>query len=285
MLSIVRRLLLISDNQESFANLLSMKFIITNLLLLLSTPVLFAQLNEADTTNWQYRLTATGIILGGNVNDFISSSRAELAHNGAQWGVFSGTSYTYKNRDHEVTTNDITSRNILYYGQRKRAYPFLLGAVSKSLRRGIDFQYQVGPGVAYRLLNDRHNFMRIGSGITYESTRYVGNEFINYESTSTIINKWRLLTFVSGTQLIGKNGMRLVYELNWQPSLNTNNTRLYALAGAEVPLSRFVALRGNIEYIYENVVLVERSKYDFLLTFGITITNIFRTKSEEIEED
>ena len=277
--------MLVGDNRESSTNSLSMKSIITCVLLLVTTPVLFAQLNEADTTNWQYRLTATGIILGGNVNDFISSSRAELAHNGARWGVFSGTSYTYKNRDHEVTTNDITSRNILYYGQRRRAYPFLLGAVSKSLRRGIDFQYQVGPGVAYRLLNDRHNFMRIGSGITYESTRYEGKEFINYETTSNIINKWRLLVFTSGTQLVGKRGTRLVYELNWQPSLNTNNTRVYALAGAEVPLSRYIALRGNIEYIYENVVLVERSKYDLLFTFGVTITNMFRTKSEEIEED
>ena len=262
-----------------------MKLIITGLFVLLSTHLLFGQINEADTTHWQYRLVATGIILGGNVNDFITSSRAELAHNGARWGVFSGTSYTYKNREHEVTTNDVTSRNILYYGQRKRTYPFLLGSLSKSLRRGIDFQYQIGPGVAYRLLNDRHNFLRIGGGVTYESTHYEGHEFENYMSTSNVINKWRLLTFASGTQLIGKSGMRLVYELNWQPSLNTNNTRFYAVAGAEVPVSRYVALRGNIEYIYENVVLIERSRYDFLVTFGITITNIFRTKPEEIEED
>ena len=262
-----------------------MKCIITSLFVFLSTHLLFAQLNEADTTHWQYRLTATGIILGGNVNDFISSSRAELAHNGQRWGIFSGTSYTYKNRDHEVTANDVTSRNILYYGQRRRIYPFVLGAVSKSLRRGIDFQYQIGPGVAYRLLNDRHSFMRIGSGITYESTQYEGREFINYEGTSNVINKWRLLTFVSGTQLIGRHGMRLVYEMNWQPSLNTNNTRFYGLAGAEVPITRYVALRGNVEYIYENVVLIDRSKYDLLFTFGITITNMFRTKPEEIEED
>ena len=139
--------------------------------------------------------------------------------------------------------------------------------------------------MAYRLLSDRHNFLRLGGGITYESTRYESHEFVNYESTSNILNKWRLLTFASGSQIIGKNGVRLVYELNWQPSLNTNNNRFYAVAGAEVPVSRYVALRGNIEYIHENVVLVEHSKYDLLFTFGITITNIFRRATEEIDED
>lgn len=253
-------------------------------LLLISCPLL-AQINEADTTRWQYRLTATGIILGGNVNDFVASSRAEIAHNGPRWGIFSGTSYTYKNREEVVTTNDVTSRNILYYGHRKRLYPFLLGAFSKSVRRGIDYQYQVGPGAAFRLLRERHNFLRVGSGITYESTRYEGNEFINYETTSYFINKWRLLAFASGTQLIGKKGVRLVYEINIQPALSTNNHRYYAIAGAEVPVGRYIALRGNVEYIYENVVLLDRSKYDFLVTFGITITNIFRNVSEEVEED
>ena len=262
-----------------------MKFISICLFLFLSSHLLFGQLNEADTTRWQYRLTATGIILGGNLNDFISSSRAELAHNGPRWGIFSGTSYTYKNRDEEVTANDVTSRNILYYGQRKRVYPFVLGAITKSLRRGIDFQYQIGPGAVYRILSDRHSFLRLGGGITYESSRYVGNQFENYAGTSNIINKWRLLAFASGTQVIGKRGMRLVYELNYQPSVQSNNTRVYAIAGAEVPISRYVALRGNLEYIHENVVLVERSKYDLLLTFGITITNIFRNQAEEIEED
>lgn len=262
-----------------------MTYRLTLLFIILSAPRLLAQLNEADTTHWQYRLTATGIVLGGNINDFIASSRAELAHNGARWGVFSGTSYTYKNRDHEITTNDVTSRNILYYGQRKPTYPFVVADFSRSLRRGIDFQYQFGSGVAHRLLRDRHNFLRVGLGLTYESTRYVGNTFENYDGMTNTINKERLLTFVAGTQLIGEKGIRLVYELSWQPSLNIRNTRSYAVVGAEVPLSRYVALRGNIEYLHESVVLVERSKYDLLVTFGITITNMFRARIGEIEED
>ena len=264
---------------------LLMKPLFTGLFLFLSVSVALAQLNEADTTHWQYRLTTTGIILGGNVNDFISSTRAELAHNGEHWGIFSGTSYTYKNREEVVTTNDVASRNIFSYGQRKRAYPFVVGDFSRSLRRGIDFQYQVGPGMVYRLLNYGHTFMRFGGAVTYESTRYAGTEFDNYAGRGNTINKWRLLTFVAGTQEVGKNGVRVVYELSYQPSFTTNNTRSYALIGAEVPLSRYVALRGNLEYINENVVLIDRSRYDLLLTFGVTITNMFRAKAGEAEED
>ncbi|AMR26353.1 hypothetical protein A0257_04050 [Hymenobacter psoromatis] len=45
----------------------------------------FGQINEADTTRWQYRVAATGILLSGNVNDFITSARAEVAENGPRW--------------------------------------------------------------------------------------------------------------------------------------------------------------------------------------------------------
>lgn len=245
----------------------------------------FGQINEADTTRWQYRLTSTGIILSGNVNDFISSSRAELAHNGSKWGLFSGTSYTYKNRDHEVTTNDVTSRNILSYGQRRRVYPFVIVSLAKSLRRGIDFQYQIGPGIVYRLFGTQQSFMRVGTSAIYESSRYAGNEFENYTGTSNMINKWRLQSFIAGTQTVSGGRLRLVYEVSWQPAFQGNNNRVYALAAAEVPINRYVALRGNLEYIHENVVLIDRSTYDLLVTFGVTITNIFKNKGEEIDED
>ncbi|GAB3926130.1 DUF481 domain-containing protein [Larkinella terrae] len=232
-----------------------------------------------------YRLTSTGIVLGGNLNDFISSSRAELAHNGPKWGIFSGTSYTYKNRDHEITANDATSRNILSYGQRRRLYPFVIVSIAKSLRRGIDFQYQLGPGAAYRVFGNQQNYLRIGSAVIYESSHYAGNNFENYDGTSHIINKWRLLTFVAGTQTLPGNRMRIVYEVSWQPAFQGPNNRVYALAGAEIPISRKVSLRGNLEYTHENVVLVEKSKYDFIVSFGLTLTNIFKNRNAEIDED
>lgn len=261
-----------------------MRLIITSLFLVFSFSA-FGQLNEVDTTRWQYRLTATGIILGGNVNDFISSTRAELAHNGPTWGLFSGTSYTYKNREHEITTNDVTSRNILSYGQRRRIYPFAIVSVVKSLRRGIDFQYQVGPGVAYRVFGNQQSYLRLGSAIIYESSNYEGDRFENYNGTSHTINKWRLQAFAAGTQTLPGGRMRLVYEVSWQPAFQGPNNRVYALAGAEVPISRKVAIRGNLEYIHENVVLLEKSKYDFIVSFGLTITNIFKNNKEEIDED
>ncbi len=261
-----------------------MRLFITSFFFILSFSV-FGQLNEVDTTRWQYRITATGIILGGNVNDFISSSRAELAHNGPTWGLFSGTSYTYKNREHEITTNDVTSRNILSYGQRRRVYPFVIVSLAKSLRRGIDFQYQVGPGAAYRVFGNQQSYLRLGSAVIYESSKYEGNSFENYAGTSHTIDKWRLQAFASGTQTLPGGRVRLVYEVSWQPAFQGPNNRVYALAGAEVPINRYVALRGNMEYIHENVVLVEKSKYDLLLTFGITITNIFKNKGGEIDED
>lgn len=198
------------------------------LLVTLCVPA-FSQVNEADTTRWQYRITATGLILGGNVNDFVGSSRTELAHNGPQRGFFSGTSYTYKNREHEVTTNDVTSRNILSYGQRRRFYPFVLVSLAKSLRRGIDVQYQVGPGVAYRVFGTQQSYLRLGSAVLYERSNYAGNRFENYDGTSDVISKERLQVFAAGTQTLPGDRMRLVYEVAWQPAFQGHNLRVNAL--------------------------------------------------------
>jgi len=156
---------------------------------------------------------------------------------------------------------------------------------SKSLRRGIDFQYQAGPGAVYRVFGNQQSFMRVGSAVVYEHSRYEGDRFEDYAGTSDVINKWRLMAFVAGTQTLPNGRMRIVYEASWQPAFQGPNNRVYAIAGIEAPVSRYVALRGNLEYIHENVVLVDRSRYDLLLTFGVTITNIFKNKGEEIDED
>jgi hypothetical protein len=51
----------------------------------------------------------------------------------------------------------------------------------------------------------------------------------------------------------------------------------------EVPLSRYVAVRGNLEYIYENIVLAGHQRTDLLLTFGLTVSNIFKERPVEIK--
>ena len=243
-----------------------------------------AQINEADTSHWQYRLSGTGIWLAGNIEDFLTTGRAELAHNDRYWGVFTNTSYTYREADGQTTASEIYSRNIGYLFQRKRVYPFLLGNYWRSRRRGINAQFQVGPGIAWRVVGELHNYFRVGGALLYENTTWAGDRFHDFAFRDSVgyVRQARGLLFISGAHAIGDEGPRIVYEVNWQPSLQYKQQRWYSLAGIEVPVSRHLALRGNLEYIYENVVLDDRQRMDLLTTFGLTFTNAF-SRRERIE--
>ncbi|AMR26354.1 hypothetical protein A0257_04055 [Hymenobacter psoromatis] len=179
----------------------------------------------------------------------------------------------------------MTSRNILYYGQRHRVYPFLEGAVAKSLQRGIAFRYQVGPGVAYRIYANRRSYLRLGAATLYEQSRFEGHEFENYAGTSAVITKWREQLFLAGTQVVPDGRLRLNYELNYQPAFQGHNLLLAAVGGLELPVGRYVALRTNFQYSYETVVLTGKQQGDLLVTFGFTITNIFKPEKEASEDE
>ena len=243
-----------------------------------------AQINEADTSRWQYRLAGTGLLLAGNVSDLVVTGRGELSNNGKNSGVFSNTSYTYRLSEGESTASEVYSRNILYYHQRRRIYPYLIGNFWRSKRRGIYDQFQIGPGVAFRLLGAKNNYLRVGgSPVNFEATRYENNYIGDTPHTSSTLYQLRSIYFISGLHALVEGGPRIVYEINWQPSLQQNFQRLYSLVGMEIPITRILALRGNMEYIYENQVLPDHYRTDLLVTFGLTVSNIFKERKQDIE--
>jgi hypothetical protein len=144
-------------------------------------------------------------------------------------------------------------------------------------------QYQASPGIAFRLLGEKDNYLRVGgSPVNLEVTHYQSTYLEGRPDSTTLLHQWRSIFFISGLKVI-ENGPRFVYELVWQPSLQKNLHRVYSVAGIEMPLSRFVAVRGNLEYIYENVILTGRQRTDMLITFGLTVSNIFKERAVEIK--
>ena len=91
-----------------------MRYFFTVLLFSILSGFCHAQINEADTSHWEYRLSATGLYLAGNSEDLVGSGRAELSHNDSKWGVFSNTNYTYRKSGETASASDVYSRNILY---------------------------------------------------------------------------------------------------------------------------------------------------------------------------
>ncbi|WP_223649704.1 hypothetical protein [Hymenobacter psoromatis] len=57
------------------------------------------------------------------------------------------------------------------------------------------------------------------------------------------------------------------------------------MGGLELPVGHYVALRTNFQYSYETVVLTGKRQGDLLVTFGLTITNIFKPEKEASEDE
>jgi hypothetical protein len=68
--------------------------------------------------------------------------------------------------------------------------------------------------------------------------------------------------------------MRLTHITFVQPALNNfSNLRWNTLISLEIPLNRWISMRGSFENSYESVVEATRKNNDSRITFGIAIGN------------
>ena len=57
------------------------------------------------------------------------------------------------------------------------------------------------------------------------------------------------------------------------------------MGGLALPVGRCVALRSNFQYSYKTVVLTDKRRGGLLVTFGFTVTNIFKPEKEAREDE
>jgi hypothetical protein len=91
---------------------------------LLPCQAAFAQLTDIDTLPWQYRLSATGSLLTGNVERLLLISGGELAHVQKILGFKTGNTFQYGTIRKRQTEDDLVSRNFLYLFPQARFYPY-----------------------------------------------------------------------------------------------------------------------------------------------------------------
>lgn len=240
--------------------------------LLLSLGTARAQLSEADTLRWQYRVSATGNWLRGNVEQFMLLGTGEVAHVNGHWGIKSATSYQYGTFFYRQTLGEGIWRNFVYVNPRARLYPYLMLWYQQSYQRGIDHRAQIGPGMTYALLRKKGQLLKLSATGTYEASTFRSATFRDRpDLTTTELETWRITGRLFGEHKLLEGAMRLQYELWVQPSLtDTDNLRAHVEAALSIPLKKGFALRQAVSWSYESVVQQRNTYEDLLWTFGIS---------------
>jgi hypothetical protein len=247
-------------------------FILTAIINLTTTSTAHAQLSEADTLRWQYRVSATGSWLRGNIEQFMLLGTGEVAHVKERWGIKSAISYQYGTFFYRQTLGEGIWRNFLYLDPRARLYPYLMLWYQRSYQRGIDHRTQVGPGLTYVLLRRKGHLLKLSATGTYEANTFRSATFRERpDLTTTELETWRLTGRLYGEHQLAEGLMRLRYEGWVQPSLtDADNLRAMVEADLSIPLKKGFALRQAVRWSYESVVQQRNTYEDLLWTFGVS---------------
>lgn len=247
-------------------------FLLAAIINLTTSSTAQAQLSEADTLRWQYRVSATGSWLRGNIEQFMLLGTGEVAHVKERWGIKSAISYQYGTFFYRQTLGEGIWRNFVYVNPRARLYPYLMLWYQQSHQRGIEDRTQVGPGMTYVLLRKNAQVLKLSVTGTYESNRFRTPFFRERpELTSADLETWRITGRLYGEHKLLEGAMRLQYELWVQPSLtDADNLRAHVEAALSIPLKKGFALRQAVRWSCESVVQQRNSYEDLLWTFGIS---------------
>ncbi len=232
-----------------------------------------AQLLEKDTTAWSATLAGSFFLSTGNVDRLLLRADAAVRHLAPGWGFSAEQTYQYGTFGAFQTENDLFSRNFLYYQPRKRVYPYAMLWLESNYRKRIDFRYQVGPGLSWRVIGGGKHLVKFSLTGTYERTHFAGNDFVNADSQSSpIIETLRLTGRLYGTHRLAGGKLSLLYEGWFQQSLRfRNNYRFHTHVLVQAPLSRAVSLQSRLDYLYEHVVLRGVAPGDLYLTVGVQL--------------
>ncbi|MCW5518259.1 DUF481 domain-containing protein [Aureitalea sp. L0-47] len=244
--------------------------------LLLIPVFLFAQTKEKDSLKLRADLSVTGFLQSGNVDTWIFRAKSEVSFR--SWGntVFkTKNSYVYQAFDKEKADEDILSLNFLEFNPTRKIYPFVLGFFSTNFRREINYRYLLGAGASFKILNKKNYELKASTSLEYENTDFNLTTFnVPEYNGSESIETYRATFWLYGKYHLFKNKIVFSHESYVQPSLEQiNNYRWRADISLEMPIWKYLNFKINYIHVLESIVVIDQSRVDRFLTFGLTIKN------------
>lgn len=232
-----------------------------------------AQLQEGDTSKWQFNSSFAWRLNTGNVERLIVTPEANLSHVQAQkrWGFSARQRYTYGTFGPVKTENDWLSRNFVYLTPERTVYPYVMLWFQTHARQQLDFRYQAGVGFTVLPLKKGRQVIKVSLTATYEQNWYArpGLTAIS-DAGASAYSVVRATGRVFGSHTFPQNIVSVYYEFFFQQAVdNIDNWRIFTEGGISTVIARGFSMRTYVNYEHQSVHLAAVKPNDLILNVGL----------------
>jgi hypothetical protein len=243
-----------------------MKRYVFFLVFIISSHVVYAQFN--DSVHHYVKYATTGIINQTNdLKSFVLNNNLGFSINRKYATLNNSNSWIYGKQGSRLTNNDVNSAlnfDILKNVQKLYYWGLLNFTSSYSLK--IRYQFQVGAGVGYNIINMEKVEIVVSDGIIFETSDLQLTPDAR-DVYHTFRNSLRLKHHLVIKDLIVLDGSHI-----WQPSLSHfNDYIIRSTTSLSIKLRKWLSIGSSLTYNK----LSRTNRENLLFSFGLTAETYF----------
>lgn len=243
-----------------------MKRYIFFLLFIISSPHIYAQFN--DSVHHYIKYATTGII--NKTNDqqsFVLNNNLGFSINRKYATLNNTNSWIYGKQGNRLTNNDVNSAvNFDILKNIQKLYYWGLVNFTSSYSLNIRYQFQMGAGLGYNIINKETVEIVISDGIIFETSDLQLTPDVR-DVYQTFRNSLRLKHHLVIKDLIILDGSHI-----WQPSLsNFNDYIIRSTTSLSIKLRKWLSINSALAYNK----LSRTNRENLLFSFGLTAETYF----------
>ena len=243
-----------------------MKRCVLFLLFNISCNILYAQFN--DSVHHYIKYATSGIINKTNdVQSFVLNNNLGFSINRKYATLNNSNSWIYGKQGTRLTNNDVNANlNFDILKNIQKLYYWGLTNFTSSYSLKIRYQFQVGAGVGYNILNTEKVEVVLSDGILFETSDLQLTPDTR-DIYHTFRNSLRLKHHLVIKDIIVLDGSHI-----WQPSLaNINDYILRSSTSLAIKLRKWLSISSTLTYNK----LSRTNRENLLFSFGLTAETYF----------
>ena len=260
---------ILKQNMHKYNNTLTIIYIG---LLLISFPV-FGQ-TQNDTIQYWLGLDFSGRKISGTFNQLVAGGGINIDLLYRNWHLENKTTYRYnKTNTRQLEDNWYDLITLKYYPKgNKRLYPGVFYHFDNNLMFRIKARHQYGIGLGSEL--DKGNMkLTLLAAIANEDSTFNGFEFVNSERDFSNRTNGLFLFKLNHGYAILKKKINFSYQLFYFQSLKERKDYdIWLTPRVSFKIIKGLSMHVVYDYKFENVHLVDLSKYNDIVLFGFNWT-------------
>jgi hypothetical protein len=206
-------------------------------------------------------INANGIYNQGNVKRGIFNSTMRLEYKTDKTELLLYPQYTYATQNEELRENEPRLYSSFEVLKHKPFYGFGFSDISKSYKRKILYQHDIGLGVGKYLMKKDSSKIAITVAYVHQKTDF---------ETKTDIKAHRVSFRFKGVHTFKKS--KLTYIFWYKPAIDIKGFYIIdSMLEYSIPITKFISFSSKLIYRYDNLVAEDVVPEDIQMLFGVKV--------------